>query len=1024
VVYDITTSTFDTVSYRAVVDQLDVASIDLASPRGGALYVGHPTQLSASIDVLAQPFEGSIWYGLETDDGAHCIVGKAAVSHLPGYFDDAVRANQAAAQKANAEVPTPSLSSCDDDGAACADGESCLQFREDAPLEAPPSTVADPADESPPEELSPEPEHVDAPTTVIVSRCATTDWAEQAVTRAHHHLQGLTPGDLAGSQRAQHTLDERTLLPEACGALVGKRGLTVWLAFDPEDTTDFAMRPAASTDTSEDERGFASRLPASEVPAHVAVQPDPGLDIELESVTLAGSVLEVRADDPIGGDFTADTLLSVDGAATPQQAASATSATVSYAATLRPLGDARPGCAAGTTAPEALEIVSLDAGGTPAYATTSTVKLHGAHVESSHALPLHYPAALRAKLVTGDWACWDDFAVDVCFTTSVQQNSAPDEGTADDCATTSMKIVRTLADDGPVADPTPTAASKVFLDFVNGCDEKKFQNYVDLVKKWRNLENTVQVTDTRIYDYGKWLQATIWHSPFHGGAGWQDVFSEGGGRRAGYQQYLSGCVNESIANGAPDWSNWFCKYAPWNLNYNDYKNVLIPYFWNNFKLISTDPVAATRNGFAFECAGIANGSVCSAINYDPARVGELAARIRKLLEKPWDASDPLNALMSPNERHRCLARGLYSLVPYKVAADGTVTTSTDPADYDRFYTDYLAQVCEKGRYKAEADKAWADIAASCTYVSKPFADSGTGVYADRLVPELYKSYESGTLGGLKAVVEGGIVNDYIINANVGQFVLTFGPQARVYLDADPSHQIAGNFAVKDIFNAWMQGRFFSDVVSSQATAGFHVLTHDIWKISFPIPAAEFAYPNPPELAKEKKKCKYIWKPPMPVRIELCGGIGGKVALDVNAKIFKRGVTDTNGSGRPGVSGTVTPRVAITTLGSAGVDYWVGVAGLEISLDPTLGIALPITTSAKWDLKLGTPTERRLTWALEPGIRADLQLQALGGSVEGFNRLRFGSKAESRYEIFAWDPLELASWNLVDKSHVLSGSKAY
>lgn len=253
------------------------------------------------------------------------------------------------------------------------------------------------------------------------------------MTRAHHHLPGLSPGDLAGSQRAQHTLDERTPLPEACGALVGKNGLTVWLAFDPEGSTDFAMRPAQSTDASEDERGYASRLPASEVPEHVAVQPDPGLDIELESVSLAGSVLEVRADDPVGGDFTADTLLSVDGAMTPQQTASITNATVSYTATIHPLGDARPGCvAAGTAAPETLEIVSLDGAGHPAYATTSTVKLHGAHVESSHALPLHYPAALRSKIVTGDWACWDDFAVDVCFTTLVQQNSAPDEGTADE----------------------------------------------------------------------------------------------------------------------------------------------------------------------------------------------------------------------------------------------------------------------------------------------------------------------------------------------------------------------------------------------------------------------------------------------------------------------------------------------------------------------------------------------------------------------------------------------------------------
>ncbi len=1026
-VYDLTSPERDLPTYVAKVDTLDIQAIDLASPRGGPLYVGHPVHLTARLDVLGEPFHASLYYGLETDD-AHCLVGEGDLSHLPGYFDDAERASVAAASKANDEVPTPSLATCDPGAPACAGGEQCLAFREESALAPPPAQLPDPVDAGT-DAIGPEPATgPELATTVVVSRCATQAWAERAAYRAKHPGGDLTPADLAGSKRAEHSVDESTPLPASCRPLIGKPNLRTWLAFDPEGKTAFSGRtlPAADRAASTEDRAFTSRLPTSEVDEPVRLADDPGLDVQLESISLSSALTELKSVDPAGGDFMLDTQVSVDGLATPEQLTALKTGTVTYGAKIRPLGSPRAGCTPSVPSP-ALDAVLLDIvtpqGGTPNYSSSVTSKLHAENVEVSHALPLHYPSALRTKMSTGEWACWDDFAVDVCLTSNVQQNSAPGEGTEDDCATTGIKVSRVSPDIGPVSSPISSTMPPVLAKFVNGCDESKFRTYVDAVNKWRALENSAHVTDTRIYDFGKWMTASIWYAPYQPDRGWRDMLGEGGSRRSGYHQYLEGCVNASTAGGAIDWSNWFCKYSPWNINYGDYKSVLVPYFWNNYQALRNDPIANTRSGFNFECAGIASGAVCSTINNDPNRVGELAARIRKLLERPWDHSDPLNDLMSPNGRSRCLGRALPALVPYKVAADGTVNMSSEPADYDRFYNEYLPQVCEKGRYKAVADAAWADIAASCTYVSKPFSDSGSGIYAGRLVPEMYKTYETGTLGGLKAVVEGGVVNDYVINSNVNQFFLTFGPQVRVYLDADPSHEIAGNFAIKDIFSAWMQGKFYSDVVNSQATAGFHVLTHDVWKLSFPIPATEFEYPNPPELAKEKKKCKYIWKPPMPVRIELCGGIGGKVALDVSAKIFKRGVSDDNASGRPGVSGTVTPRVAITTVGSAGVDYWVGVAGLELNLDPTLGIALPITTSAKWDLRLGPPSQRSFGWALEPGIRADLQLQALGGSIEAFNRLRFGG-SESRWEVFAWDPLTLASWNLVDKSHVFSGTKNF
>ena len=153
---------------------------------------------------------------------------------------------------------------------------------------------------------------------------------------------------------------------------------------------------------------------------------------------------------------------------------------------------------------------------------------------------------------------------------------------------------------------------------------------------------------------------------------------------------------------------------------------------------------------------------------------------------------------------------------------------------------------------------------------------------------------------------------------------------------------------------------------------------------------------------------------MPVRIELCGAVGGKLSLAVSAKVSRNDI-DADNADWPGISGTVTPGVAITTTGRVGIDYWIGSAGLKITLDPTIGIYFPVTASLAWNLKYNAPV-KGLDWALKPAVRINMDIRVLGGEIGFYNRLRFDKDNESYAKLYGWDPITLYSKELLNLTH--------
>jgi hypothetical protein len=1051
--YDVTeTSSLDPAAYVPTVDQLTILSMTVQSDHGGPLTVGHPVEMRAEIDVQAEPFQSTVWYGLQNGDGDYCVIDHIAVEHLGAVYDLANRANLAASTHDDG-IPTPSLTDCSVTRRCTAEGEDCIAFQRHVATETP---VYDPSDSDPMHTAPHVPETGVPPTTagveVVTSYlCATQTWAASEVTRTKSVPKLLTPADLAGSVEQRHLVGATDELPAACANLVGDSDVTAWIAFDPEEETHFVQRPAfelpmappdAPLDAEHEQANqelsaYLQRLPVT-APIE-AVHADPGLDVDFRHLTMGSSVTLVDMDDHPGGDLHVDAEYSLDGTPTPAQAAALPSAQVTFHFTLQPVGEPRDGCvppAAPALDEVPLQVVHTNADHTFVDVGDEPVTKLSLGTELDHSFPLYLTPDVRER-VYGEWSCWEQFDVKGCLTTNLPQAM----GTTDDCVTTSVVILRDNPPEGAVIEPPPpedgaglaSARSASLLASIgaSGCSDQLFSQYAENMKKFYELSNSVQITDFYTYDFLRW----VWGTLTPGSAGDGLSYITNAERQKGYFNHVKSYLEEcEAAGGGGCWTTWGFKNSPWAIDINNYQTKLLPYFWNaygrsgaeNYLKFRNDPQGYTRGGFNYECAGIATGAVCSEINYDLARVPELATKIRNVLVNRR-LTDPLAAKISPYGVGRCLDRAYPALK--RVSVDDYGRTTIIPDD-DAFYTQYLNQVCEKGRYKAEADRIWNQIASSCTFVARPFADSGAGIYAGRFVPELYKSFDTGFKAGIKGVVEGGIVNDYIVATPVQQFKLIFGAQGRVYLQSDPTNSVVGGWLdVYDIFKVWMLGNFYSDVVSSNVEAGFHVLTNDIWKISYKIPQGEFELPEPPELSKEKEKCKYLWKPPMPFRVELCGAVGGRVGLDVSAKVLKSGIAgvDPNKADWPGMEGTITPGVAITNKGRAGVDVLVASAGLVVTLDPTIGVYIPVSVGAKW--KLVMPNPRLLDFTLAPYVKVALELRALGGSLDGYTRWKIGSTSEQTYPIVDWDPLDIGNllgqdWTLVKHSWDVSGSRAF
>lgn len=1034
--------------YVPTVDQLSVVDFTVQANHGGPLTVGHPVEMRATIDVQAEPFQAMVWYGLQDGDGHFCVVDHVVLDHLGAMYDAASRANLAIASQDDG-IEQPSLTDCERTQRCVVPGEECLGFRRQVATEegAYDPSYSDPTVVMPEEPLPGLPPSGRSFQTVTSYLCSTQAWAAAELVRHQSAPTVLTPADLAGSVQQRHVLGASGQLPASCAPLVGATGVSAWISFDPEGATSFVQRPVyevpeydpdAELDQEHDEANrardaYLQRLDATTAVGGVEAD-DGGLDVDFRHLNVGSSVTLISEEDHPGGDLHVDAEYSLNGTPTLGQQEALPGASMRFRFTLQPVGEPRADCEHPSPSLDAVPVLIAHANedGTVTGVPEETVTALSLGAEHDKSFPLYLPAAVRAQ-VYGDWSCWDRFDIHGCLETDLP--ASPEMSTDNDCATTGVVVLRDRPPEGAetVEPPQETLQAAALLASVSAsaCDESLLQQYADNMARYFELENSVQITEFYTYDFMRWVWGTI--TPGTKGDGLSYITTPE--RQKGYFGHIKAYLEECEALGGVNChTTWGFRNSPWNIDIADYRNKLLPYFWNgygrsgaeNYLKFKNNPQEFTRGGFTFECSGIASGTVCSEINYDLARVPQLASRIRDVLVNRRQ-SDPLAAKISPHGVHRCLDRGYPSLQRTNVDANGKPTIVPDD---DVFYTAYLNRVCEKGKFKAEADRIWQQILSTCTYVSKPFADSGVGIHAGRFVPKLYGTYDTGYKLGLKGVIEGGIVNDYIVNTNVGQFKLIFGAQGRIYLESDPTNSVVGGWLnVHDIFKTWMLGNIYSDVLSSNVEAGFHILTHDIWKISFKLPNGEYELPEPPELSKEKEKCKYLWKPPMPFRIELCGGVGGKLELGVAAKISKNDLdgVDPNKSDWPGMSGTITPSAAITNSGRAGVDVLVASAGIVVVIDPTIGVEIPVEVGAKWNI--GMPAPRLLNFTLAPYVKVALELKALGGELNGYTRWKIGGSGESTYPIVEWDPLDIGNllgqeWTIVKHSWDVSGNLAF
>ena len=1025
----------DFVAYRPVVDLWNIQTFAVTTDHGGPLMVGHPVHLHVEVDVQAQPYQTDAWYGLQSADGQQfCVIDHVAIDHLGAVYAAAERANTTPPES---DVPPPSLTPCDQ-GQVCAAGETCTPFTSQS-IDGQAPTIDKLSDPNAPVPHTTEtgPAPADAPVvTQTTYLCATPEWVAHAAAQP----RWVTPADLAGTVRQVDAFGAVDELPVACAALAGQSGVTAWVAFDPEESTQFAQRPAlpqyhadpdaGPTATVDDAgstwdpahvaendaaRAFAQRL-AMTAPVGIVLA-DAGLDVNLRTLSTGSSVVTLHDGPHPGGDFHVDLDYSLDGKPTPDQQAALTGAQVKLHFTLVPVGAPRLGCTPtdgnDPGEPMPIEIVHAENGQGTEVAEEPLANL-ALGVEHDRSFALTLPTDVR-QAVFQSWACWDKFAVQACETTTLPETTMAQP---DDCVSTSVIFLRETPPpdaemvDDPLKLPPPPAPLPP--PPATGCDSGLLKTYADLMKKHYELENGMNVADFYTFDIVHWMGSKMYPpgwGPGHYITEWT--------RWGNYMNHLKSFLQDCEAKGNKEcWTVWGYKNSPWNIDVAHYQNKFIPYFYNvwdgssgNYQRYKRDAQLFVKEWFAYDCPGIATGSICSEINYDLTRVPELAARIKDVLTKR-KFTDPLAPKIRSTEIKRCILNSYESFERMQIDANGAMQIIPDD---EVFFTSYLTHVCTKGKYKADADKVWQQVVTTCNNVAKPFPDSGTGISTGRFIPELYKTYDSGYKLGVKGVAEGGILNDYAVNNATGAFKLQFGAQGRIYLGTDPDALVAGWLDVYDIFKVWLVGNFYSDILSSNIEAGFHVLTNDIWKITYKIPQGEFELPNPPELAKEKEKCKYLFKPPIPFRIEICGSVGGKAFLQVGAKVLKSGLEGTSAMNTdwPGVAGVITPGVAITTGGRAGIDVWVASAGLVVKLDPTFEVSIPVTVGAKWNM---TYLAKVLQFTIQPFVMAELKLRALGGSLAGYTRWKLGAGKEEEYPIVDWEALDIGG--LVGKKWIL------
>jgi hypothetical protein len=863
----------------------------------------------------------------------------------------------------------------------------------------------------------------------------------------------LTPADLAGSVEREYTLEIEDVLPERCAALIDQASTELFVSFDPEWHTVYPSRPGGQDESHPEldgqpegapvedptavthARAFAGREVSAATQTIAAIQADPGVDFELRHLTTSSSVVLLHEDVAQPWDFEVSAMFSVDGHLDEAHAAQLANAREDFAFTLEPAGEPREGCVLPEPLPgfDAEPLAVDDAEGHDS--DHESVDLHGSRTIKEHGFALHVAGDTRAKVLTGDWSCFDRFTVRGCLETDLEQAQVEGLGTENDCAALDVRFERVYPEpDNPdrlpenVPQGLPVDAEEQFREKAagaGGCDEALLTDYTTEMKRYFELERSVRISNWYVMNYRRFVErlgvGDDWnYAPYNIRTGY---FSGHIARSPWVGGHIVNCVEHFAATNNLD-SNECWGITAIDNNWNNYIRLRRYFLPDNgrggFTVFRDDPLGVTRGWFEHGCGGIHSGSMTR-------HWGANTVSTLRTWADRWVNPDPIHAQFDvvgrpwagPNITGvGCARYGLYMLQRYQVGPNGEIIEIPDDG---AFYTEYLPRILEKTAAKARADAIWNRLVNSCTSFSAP-AWSSEAISQTRLAPALYPT-KSVAFGGVTFGAEGGIVNDALVNKITGEFVLTAGPKVRTWLTGTIASEVGGiDVSLNDIFGAWLLGRFYSDVVSSHITAGFHVLTADLWKLKYRLPD-QFLVPMPPPIEKDRERCRTFFYYPVPVGVELCAGIGGAMGIkgdgpndEATITVEKVGTT-AGADGNPGLVGRLVPYIALKTSGSIGVDFLAGVAGFKLNLDPTIELQFPIEPSLHWSLQWLAPANG-LFWTLIPGIRVGFDIVGFGGDLVFQLKMRFGS--DSGWTIVDWDPVDLAKETLFERSYPFSG----
>ncbi|MCB9508448.1 MAG: hypothetical protein H6697_12395, partial [Myxococcales bacterium] len=969
-VFDLVSGESAIPEYAAEVDRVDVIDFRVEAPSPRPLYVGHSVDVHISVDVEAEPFETDLTVGLADDAGNKCIIGRLDAAHMPEMFDAAELANQNIAEH-QPDIAEPSFASCDPGDACPNAGEECLGFAE-----------------------------LGEDGTLDVSHwCASTTWAAAATYAAQGLAVRIDPGDLTGSVFRTYDLVHTDIVPESCAPLVGANGVHAWLAFDTagltdtygrEDTVDEVTEAPTTFDEGEPdpealerldlERAFALAFSAvADVGGSLGA--DPGADLQVEHVLLPSSVVPIHAATEASGappEIDATVVFDVEGGSPATRAALA-GASTNLRFELAPYGEPASDCLsegadlAALRSPVTLAAVHQHADGSEEAVDDEAIAT-SADAQHSHSVELRLPDATRAAIVDGDLGCFTDFTLTACASTGGSQATGGGVGSENDCASAALRfdtatfappaegeeVTDDLMGETINAETDPERMLDDAVEFGTGgtCSEGLIAEYQRL-----RTEYEQSLINARVSQY----YTTAWDEYVRGhvfAGGWYHCNTPSRGYIIGNSRHIPqnivsavlDCTNSYAQTGNVNAQRcWLYQNGPSGGCFeSDYWQIIRPYFLpGTYDRFRSDPTTFTDDTFAFACDGLVSGSACPS---NPADVPSFIAQIRELLrnieaikarggnmsELPsnWRAfADRLGG----RGGNRCSRYGIAMLQRTTVTESGVESIAEDGA----FYDDIVPELCLRADLRRRADAVWAQITQSCTDIAKPFDRAATGVHSGQFVNGVYQTY-SATALSIRGTMEGGVMNRWYVDRDARSVEAVVGPQARVYVEGEGDLDF---LRVHDIFRVYALAHVYNDLLSSYAEYGLHALTHDLYHTEFRFPSAEYELPSPPPLAKEAERCRYLYKPPIPARLHLCGGVGGEVGMGLSIGVEHAGeVGDPDDSDTwPELQGAATPYVSIKTFASAAIDTFILEAGARLNLDPTVGVELPIQTGVRFFL---------------------------------------------------------------------------